>query len=165
VSSGLVHAGPFVFLTRNVTTVVRRRVVRALFRYALVTTDGDALGTVAFARSDLRPGDVIPHGPERSLRVVNVIEPERDDQLPVLVVEPAGRRLSLKRLWKRPAAPPLVRLLRPRRRLRGYVVSSRTAIPGISVSHAFRCMARCGARRSTLKDPSGLTSIVVEPVG
>jgi hypothetical protein len=32
---------------------------------------------------------VIPQGPGRSLRVVQVWEPERDDQPPVLVVEVA----------------------------------------------------------------------------
>jgi hypothetical protein len=53
--------------------------------------NAESLGTVAFARRDFNPGDVIPQGKGRSLRIVNVIEPERDDQLPVLVVEVAGK--------------------------------------------------------------------------
>jgi hypothetical protein len=60
-----------------------------VFRFALITTDGDALGPVAFARPDFQPGDVIPQGPGRSLRVVNVVFPDRDDELPLLVVERA----------------------------------------------------------------------------
>jgi hypothetical protein len=62
-----------------------------VFRFALVSVDGEeALGPVAFARSDFNPGDTIPQGPGRSLHVVQVIEPERDDQLRVLIVELAG---------------------------------------------------------------------------
>jgi hypothetical protein len=38
---------------------------------------------------DAKAGDVIPQGKGRRRRVVNVIEPEADGQLPVLVVEPA----------------------------------------------------------------------------
>jgi hypothetical protein len=61
-----------------------------LFRFALVDFENaESLGTVAFVRRDFNPGDVIPQGKGRSLRVVNVIEPEADDQLPVLVVERA----------------------------------------------------------------------------
>jgi hypothetical protein len=45
------------------------------------------LGVVAFARSDFEPGDVIPQGAAGDLRVLNVLEPDRDDELPVLVVE------------------------------------------------------------------------------
>ena len=61
-----------------------------MFRFTLVDAENaESLGTVAFARRDFNSGDVIPQGPGRSLRVVNVIDPERDDQLPVLVVEPA----------------------------------------------------------------------------
>ena len=58
-----------------------------MFRFALVTTDGDALGPVAFARSDFKPGDVIPQGRGRSLRVTAVVEPDREDELLLLVVE------------------------------------------------------------------------------
>jgi hypothetical protein len=58
-----------------------------VFRFALVTTDGDSLGPVAFARSDFNEGDVIPQGPGRSLRVTAVVEPDRAGELPVLVVE------------------------------------------------------------------------------
>jgi hypothetical protein len=62
-----------------------------MFRFALVDAENaESLGTVAFARPDFKPGDVIPQGKGRSLRVVNVIEPEADDQLPVPVVELAG---------------------------------------------------------------------------
>ena len=60
-------------------------------RFALVDFENaESLGTVAFAGRDFNPGDVIPQGKGRSLRVVNVIEPETDDQLPVLVVEVAS---------------------------------------------------------------------------
>ena len=58
-----------------------------MFRFALITTDGDELGTIAFARRDFNPGDIIPHGREPSLRVVNVIWPERESELPLLLVE------------------------------------------------------------------------------
>jgi hypothetical protein len=47
----------------------------------------ESVGVVAFARSDFEPGDGIPQGPAGGLRVVEVLEPEREDQLPVLVVE------------------------------------------------------------------------------
>ena len=58
-----------------------------MFRYALVTTDGDALGEVAFAVSSWNAGDLIPQGSAGNLRVVQVLAPEREDQLPVLVVK------------------------------------------------------------------------------
>jgi hypothetical protein len=59
-----------------------------VFRFALVDADNaESLGVVAFARSDFKAGDVIPQGAGRSLRVVNVLEAEREGQLPVLVVE------------------------------------------------------------------------------
>jgi hypothetical protein len=48
-----------------------------LFRFALISSDGEALGPVAFARGDWKPGDIIPQGPGRNLRVVNAIEPDR----------------------------------------------------------------------------------------
>lgn len=65
--------------------------VGAVFRFALVDVDSaESLGVVAFAVPRFDPGDVIPQGPGRSLRVVQVLEPEREDQLPVLVVERAG---------------------------------------------------------------------------
>jgi len=58
-----------------------------VFRFALVDAENaESLGVVAFARRDFKPGDTIPQGPGRTLRVVNVIDPEDDDQLPVLVV-------------------------------------------------------------------------------
>jgi hypothetical protein len=38
-------------------------------------------------RSDFKIGDVIPQGADRSLRVVNILEAERLDQLPMLVVK------------------------------------------------------------------------------
>jgi hypothetical protein len=58
-----------------------------VFRFALVSTDGESLGPVAYAGSDFKPDDVIPHGKGRSLRVVNVIELDADDQVRVPVVE------------------------------------------------------------------------------
>ena len=56
-------------------------------RFTLVTTDGESLGVVSFARPDFNPGDVIPQGPGRSLRVTAVVEPEVDGELPLLVVD------------------------------------------------------------------------------
>ena len=56
------------------------------FRFALVTTDGQPLDAVAYARPDSKPGDVTSQG----LRVVRVLERRRDNELPVLVVEPVG---------------------------------------------------------------------------
>jgi hypothetical protein len=41
---------------------------------------------VAYAR-DWKPGDVIPQGAASDLRVLNVLEAEREDRLPVLFVE------------------------------------------------------------------------------
>jgi len=59
-----------------------------MFRFTLVDADkAESLGIVAFARPDFNVGDVIPQGAGRSLRVVNVIEAEKEDELPVLVVE------------------------------------------------------------------------------
>lgn len=60
-----------------------------MFHFALVSTDGEALGPVAFSRGDWKPGDVIPQGRGRMLRVTAVVEAERDGELPLLVVEPA----------------------------------------------------------------------------
>jgi hypothetical protein len=60
-----------------------------VFRFALVSDDGDSLGAVAFARRDFKPGNTIPQGAAENLRVVQVLDPEADGQLPVLVVEPA----------------------------------------------------------------------------
>lgn len=54
----------------------------------MVTTDGESLGIVAFAVPDMKPGHVIPQGPGRSLRVITVIDPEIENDLPILVVEP-----------------------------------------------------------------------------
>ena len=51
--------------------------LEVVFRFALITTDGDALGPVAFVRSDFKPGDVIPQGQGHSLRVTAVVEPDR----------------------------------------------------------------------------------------
>ena len=56
-------------------------------RFALISTEGEALGPIAFARSDFRPGDLIRQG-KASLRVVRVVQPDREDELPLLVVEP-----------------------------------------------------------------------------
>jgi hypothetical protein len=59
-----------------------------VFRFALVDADNaESLGVVAFARSDWKPGGVIPQGAGRNLRIVQVLEEEREDRLPVLVVE------------------------------------------------------------------------------
>src|SRR5579885_2811143 len=45
-----------------------------VFRFALVDSQSaESLGTVAFVRPDFSPGDVIPQGSGRSLRVVTVI--------------------------------------------------------------------------------------------
>jgi hypothetical protein len=55
--------------------------------YALITTDGDALGPVAFVRRDFKPGDVIPQESGRSVRVTAVVERDREGELPLLVVE------------------------------------------------------------------------------
>jgi hypothetical protein len=58
-----------------------------VFRFALITVDGEALGPVAFARPDFNEGDIIPQAKGRNLRVTAVIEPDRAGELPVLVVE------------------------------------------------------------------------------
>ena len=62
-----------------------------MFRFTLVDAENaESLGVVPlFARPDFEPGDLIPQGAAGNLRVVNVLEPEREDQLPVLVVERA----------------------------------------------------------------------------
>ena len=65
--------------------------IPGLFRFALVDAENaESLGVVAFMRPDFKPGDTIRQGPRRTLRVVNVVEPETDDQLPLLVVERVG---------------------------------------------------------------------------
>jgi hypothetical protein len=58
-----------------------------VFRYVLISVDGRCLGPAAFARRHFKPGDVIPSGIGRLIHVVDVIQPEREDRLPVLVVE------------------------------------------------------------------------------
>ena len=54
------------------------------FRFALVTSDGDLLDAVAYARPDSKPDDITLAG----LRVLHVLAPGRPGELPVLVVEP-----------------------------------------------------------------------------
>jgi hypothetical protein len=54
-------------------------------------TDGDALGPVAFAEN-LQPGDVIPVGPGRHQRVLNVIPADSEDEYPFLYTEVLGSR-------------------------------------------------------------------------
>jgi hypothetical protein len=44
-----------------------------MFSFALITTDGEALGVFAYAKRDWKPGDIIPQG-RASLRVVDVID-------------------------------------------------------------------------------------------
>jgi hypothetical protein len=56
--------------------------------FALVENDGEAHGPIALPKRDWQPGELIPPG---TMRVLGVIEPERDDRLPVLMVEPVGR--------------------------------------------------------------------------
>ena len=57
-----------------------------MFTFSLVNVvDGDALGLVAFARRDWRPGELIAPG---SLRVVRVIDPKTIGLFPLLLVEP-----------------------------------------------------------------------------
>jgi hypothetical protein len=59
-----------------------------MHRFALIDAENtESLGIVAFVRSDFKIGDVIPQGADRSLRMVNIVEAEGLDQLPVLVVE------------------------------------------------------------------------------
>lgn len=59
-----------------------------MFRFALVDAENaESLGVVAFMRPDFKAGDVIPQGPGRMLRVVNVVDPDDEGQLPLLVVE------------------------------------------------------------------------------
>ena len=58
-----------------------------MFTFSLVNvSNGDALGLVAFARQDWRPGELIAPG---SLRVVRVLDARRDGLFPLLLVEPA----------------------------------------------------------------------------
>jgi hypothetical protein len=63
-----------------------------MFRFSLVSADGTVLGSVPLARRVFQPGDLIPSGIEQRLRVVQVIEPDGKNQLPVLVVELAAPR-------------------------------------------------------------------------
>jgi hypothetical protein len=63
--------------------------IAQMFRFAIIDADeSECLGVVAYAR-DSEPGDVIPQGAAGDLRVVKVLEAEREDRLPVLVVERA----------------------------------------------------------------------------
>jgi hypothetical protein len=64
--------------------------LRALTLFALVSAeDGqDFVWFPGFEKRDWLPGDTFPWGPfGGSLRVVRMIEPERNDELPVLIVE------------------------------------------------------------------------------
>jgi hypothetical protein len=61
-----------------------------VFRYSLIDVEnGEALGVVAFAVPGFRPGDLIPQGTGRTLRVVKVLEPHEEgpDRIPLLAVE------------------------------------------------------------------------------
>ena len=51
-----------------------------MFRFALISADGEALGPVAFARGDWKPGDLIPQGLGRSLRVTAVVELDNEQR-------------------------------------------------------------------------------------
>jgi hypothetical protein len=57
-------------------------------RFALVTVDGNALGTIELGRPDHPEGSTIWRDGESNLRVVGHRDP-REDGLPVLVVEKA----------------------------------------------------------------------------
>ena len=62
----------------------------AMFRFAVVTVEGEELGPFAFARGDFNPGDLIPRGPGQSLEVINVVPTDGEDRLPLLIVEQKG---------------------------------------------------------------------------
>jgi hypothetical protein len=53
-----------------------------LYKFALCTTDGDALSSIAFERAYFDKGEVIRQGPAGALRVVHLIEPDAPGQLP-----------------------------------------------------------------------------------
>jgi hypothetical protein len=56
--------------------------------FALVTTDGDALGAVELDRSDWHDGAIIDRGDEPNLRVVGLVATDdREHGFDVLVVE------------------------------------------------------------------------------
>ena len=50
-----------------------------VFQYALISKEDGALGRIVFAEK-FRPGDVIPVGPGRRQRVLNVIEADSDEK-------------------------------------------------------------------------------------
>jgi hypothetical protein len=60
-----------------------------IFTFALAESDGDLYGPIALATRDWHEGELVPPG---TMRVVAVLEPERDGHLPLLVVE---------RVWSR----------------------------------------------------------------
>jgi hypothetical protein len=63
-----------------------------VFRFTVMTAEGEELGLYAFARPDFEPGDVIPErGERRSLEVLSVVPSDGEDRLPLLVVR---RRLA-----------------------------------------------------------------------
>jgi hypothetical protein len=67
---------------------IGRRGIAWCSRFAIIDPkNAESLGVVAFACSDFEPADVIQQGAAGDMRVVNVLEAEREDRLPVLVVE------------------------------------------------------------------------------
>jgi len=76
-----------------------------LFRFTLISAEtAEPLGVVGSSRPDFKEGDTIPDGLGRSLRVVKVLEPNGEERLPALVVEPAdeppkGGFTALVRSW------------------------------------------------------------------
>lgn len=68
-----------------------------MFRFLVVTADGDSLGIRTFARPDFNRDDTIPLVPGEMLRVLDVLDagelaeragmPPRADDIPALVVE------------------------------------------------------------------------------
>ncbi len=58
----------------------------------VMTTEGEELGSYAFAGPDFKPGDVIPErGEDGNLEVLSVVPSDGEDRLPLLVVK---RRVS-----------------------------------------------------------------------
>jgi hypothetical protein len=58
-----------------------------MFHFALVTPDGDSLGTVELSRPDWPEGSMIHRGDKPNLRVVADLMPDAPDVVGVLVVE------------------------------------------------------------------------------
>ena len=78
---------PNLHVVRSEQEPDRSKTSGAIDSYQLVTKGGETLGLIELARPDWPLGIIIDRDTTK-LRVIEIVLPERRDELPILVVEP-----------------------------------------------------------------------------